>query len=402
LGVKLPLVYVATGVMLLQQALSTMAGLTLPVLVPPIAEETGLSPSLIGLYVPILYAGAMLSSVMAGGFMLRYGALRTSQICLLLTGLGLTINAGGDLIWFALGAIVAGFGGGPSTPASSQILARYTPREKAPLIFSIKQTGVPVGGMFAGVLLPIYVSAFGWRGALICAGLMSFAFVILVQPLRAEFDSDREPGRPLKFGDVRGTLTMVFRDPRIRELALSIFAFTGLQLAFASFFVSFLSVGLGWTLAEAGFAYSVAMVFGIGGRIFWGWVGTRFVAPLPLLGGLGIFMGLAMGAMACVDQSWSRYAVWTAAACFGLSGIGYQGVLLAEIARIAPPGMAGVVTGGTVFFAFAGMILMPAAYGLILSLGGGYSLAFAILGVPSLVAGGMLFRTVRRNAKLRT
>ncbi len=64
---KLPLVYVATGVMLLQQALSTMAGLTLPVLVPPIAEETGLSPSLIGLYVPILYAGAMLSSVMAGG-----------------------------------------------------------------------------------------------------------------------------------------------------------------------------------------------------------------------------------------------------------------------------------------------------------------------------------------------
>ncbi len=396
---KLPLVYVATGTMLLQQALSTMAGLTLPVLVPPIAKETGLSPSLIGLYVPILYAGSMLSSVLAGGFMLRFGALRTSQICLLLTGLGLTINTGGDLIWFAIGAIVAGFGGGPSTPASSQILSRYTPRGKAPLIFSIKQTGVPVGGMFAGILLPIYASAFGWRGALICAGLMSFAFVILIQPLRAEFDSDREPSRPLKLGDVRGTLTTVFRDPRTRELALSIFAFTGLQLVFASFFVSFLSIKLGWTLAEAGFAYSIAMVFGIGGRILWGWVGTRIVEPLPLLGGLGIFMGLTMGAMAFVDQSWSRYAVWAAAACFGLSGIGYQGILLAEIARIAPPGMAGVVTGGTVFFAFAGMILMPAACGLILSLGGGYSLAFAILGVPSLAAGGMLFRAIRQDAQ---
>lgn len=397
---KPALAYTATAAMLFQQALSTMGGLTLPVLVPAIAADTGLDPSLVGLYVPLLYAGSMLSSVLAGGFLLRYGALRISQICLLVAGLGLAINAGGHLGFLVLGALVIGFGGGPSTPASSQILARYVPPAKAPLFFSIKQTGVPVGGMFAGLLLPIYVSAFGWRGAFICAALMCIAFVLLVQPLRAEFDSDRQPARPLKFSDVRGTLAMVIRDPRIRELAFCIFAFTGLQLAFASFFVSFLSIGLGWTLTDAGIAYSVAMVSGIVGRILWGWIGTNYIPPLYVLSGLGVAMGLATIAMSFVDGTWSRPAIWFVSFCVGMTGIGFQGVLLAEIARIAPPGMAGVVTGGTVFFAFAGMIIFPALFGLTLWLGGGYSMGFALTGIPPLLAGAMLFRSARRRRQL--
>ena len=75
---------------------------------------------------------------------------------------------------------------------------------------------------------------------------------------------------------------------RIRELALGLFAFTGLQLAFASFFVSFLSLGMGWTLTDAGIAYSIAMGAGIIGRLIWGWVGTKYVPPLMLLALLGL------------------------------------------------------------------------------------------------------------------
>ena len=160
--------------------LSTMSGLTIPVLVPPIAEETGLNPSLVGLYTAILYGGSMISSLAGGGFLLRFGALRVSQACLVVVAVGLLINAPGLTLLFVFGAIITGLGGGPSTPASSQILARYAEPAQAPLIFSIKQTGVPVGGVIASVLLPVYVSLFGWRGALVCAALMAltlgFAF----------------------------------------------------------------------------------------------------------------------------------------------------------------------------------------------------------------------------------
>ena len=379
--------------MLLQQALSTMSGLTIPVLAPPIAAETGLSPSLVGLYTAFLYGGSMVSSLAGGGFLLRYGALRISQACLVVVALGLLINAPGLTVLFVIGAVVTGFGGGPSTPASSQILARYASPAQAPLIFSIKQTGVPVGGVIAGALLPVYVSLFGWRGALVCAALMALGLALALQPLRAEFDSDRQPQRSLKLTDIRATLAAVLRDKRVRELALGLFAFTGLQLAFASFFVSFLSLGLGWTLTDAGIAYSIAMGAGILGRLFWGWVGTRYVKPLPLLAMLGFAMGLACMAFGLVGRDWGTAAVWAVAFAYGLTGIGYQGVLLAEIARISPPGMAGVITGGAVFFAYIGMILLPAAFGLILEVFDSYRAAFVLLGVIPMVVGGMLLRS---------
>jgi len=396
---KIPVVYTAVFAMLLQQALSTMSGLTIPVLAPPIAAETGLSPSLVGLYTAFLYGGSMISSLAGGGFLLRFGALRVSQACLVVVAIGLLINAPGLTLLFVIGAVITGLGGGPSTPASSQILARYANPAQAPLIFSIKQTGVPVGGVIAGALLPVYVSLFGWRGAIVCAALMALTLALLLQPLRAEFDSDRQPLRSLKLTDIRATMTAVLSDKRVRDLAMGLFAFTGLQLAFASFFVSFLSLGLGWTLTDAGIAYSVAMGAGIVGRLIWGWVGTKYVPPLLLLAMLGFVMGFAHMAIGLVTPEWQTMAVWGVAFAYGLTGIGYQGVLLAEIARVAPPGMAGVITGGAVFFAYAGMILLPAAFGLILALLDSYRLAFLILGVIPIVVGAKLLHSTLKQTK---
>ena len=395
---KLPIVYTAVFAMLLQQALSTMSGLTIPVLAPPIAAETGLSPSLVGLYTAFLYGGSMISSLAGGGFLLRFGALRVSQFCLVIVAIGLLINAPGLTALFVIGALITGLGGGPSTPASSQILARYAEPSKAPLIFSIKQTGVPVGGIIAGALLPFYVSLLGWRGAILCAALMALILALLLQPLRKEFDSDRQPQRSLKLTDIRATLIAVLRDKRIRDLAMGLFAFTGLQLAFASFFVSFLSLGLGWKLTDAGIAYSIAMAAGVIGRLIWGWVGTKFVSPLMLLAILGFAMGLSHMAIGLVTPGWQTLAVWGVAFLYGLTGIGYQGVLLAEIARVSPPGMAGVITGGAVFFAYVGMIMLPAAFGLILAVLDSYRLAFFILGGLPIVVSVMLMHSALQQS----
>lgn len=51
--------------------------------------------------------------------------------------------------------------------------------------------------------------------------------------------------------------------------------------------------------------------------------------------------------------------------CLGGSAIGWNGVYLAHVARIAPEGKAGVATGGTLFFTFAGAIFLPLAFGFI-------------------------------------
>ena len=79
---KPPVVNTAVFAMLFQQAMSTMSGLTIPVLAPSIAMETGLSPSLIGLYTAFLYGGSMIAALVGSNFLIRFGALRVSQVCL--------------------------------------------------------------------------------------------------------------------------------------------------------------------------------------------------------------------------------------------------------------------------------------------------------------------------------
>ena len=51
----------------------------------------------------------------------------------------------------------------------SHILAQVAPPRRRGLIFSIKQSAVPAGGLLAGVLLPPLAEAAGWPVAILCA-----------------------------------------------------------------------------------------------------------------------------------------------------------------------------------------------------------------------------------------
>jgi hypothetical protein len=80
-----------------------------------------------------------------GSFIVRYGALRMSQVALVSLGGGIAVAAEGSLPGFAASAIIGGGGAALSTPTSSQLLNRVSPPSVAPLVFSIKQTAVPAG-----------------------------------------------------------------------------------------------------------------------------------------------------------------------------------------------------------------------------------------------------------------
>ena len=84
--------------------------------------------------------------------------------------------------------------------------------------------------------------------------------------------------------------------------------------------------------------------------------------------------------------------IYAAAAVFGASAIGWNGVMLAELARIEPPGKAGFVTGGSVFITFGGVVLAPAVFSALLALGLGYGTGFVMLAGLSLLGAGLALR----------
>ena len=56
-----------------------------------------------------------------------------------------------------IAAVLVGVGYGPNTPSSSQVLSQVVPERRRAFAFSIKQSGAPIGGVLAGLLLPFLV-----------------------------------------------------------------------------------------------------------------------------------------------------------------------------------------------------------------------------------------------------
>jgi MFS family permease len=387
----------ALGAMFVQQTFATVGRNLPPVIAPAILDELRLDPAWVGIYVGICATAALVAQLSCGGFILRHGALRMSQVSLVLLGLGLAAASVGPMGFFALSAIIVGAGAALSTPSSSHLLGRYSPPRHAPLVFSLKQTAVPAGLLLGGLCGPPLNAWVGWHGALLVAGAGCIGFAILLQPLRRRFDSDRMPRHPVTLSDVRTTLVAVTRGAELRNLSLACFAFSGLQSVFIAYFITYLA-SMGHGLATAGAVFSAATLVAVPGRIVWGWVGSGLVAPRVLLGGLALAMAGSALLLGLSGPSWPVWLIGLAATGVSATALSWHGVLLSEAARLAPPGLRGAATGGVLSFGQVGGLVAPVAYSALLALTDSHAGGMILAGVPALVVGVMLLRGRERPA----
>ena len=75
------------------QCVLSMLSMTPPVMASHIAFSLGLSPKIAGVYVGLVYAGAILSSSFSASLITRLGPLRTSCVCVVTGGAGLALLA---------------------------------------------------------------------------------------------------------------------------------------------------------------------------------------------------------------------------------------------------------------------------------------------------------------------
>ena len=384
---------VALAATLAIQVFTSMVATAPAVLAPELAREMGMAPQWIGVFVGLVYLGAMLASVVSPGFIERYGAIRVSQFCVLLCVAGivavgvLPVSLAGFLVAFA---ILIGLGYGPITPASSQILVRTTPPSQMALMFSIKQTGVPAGAALAGALLPAAALALGWRTALIGLGLLGLCVVATAQSTRRALDTDRTSGKAFSLAAIVERLKLVARTPALAELALLSFAYAAVQVCLTSFLVVFLNGALGWSLVASGLALTVVTVGGVVGRIIWGALADRALKPRRALSLIGLIAGTCGLVMAFATSAWPAWIILAVAAVFGATAIGWNGVQLSELARRAPAGSAGAVTGAAGFITFAGVVVGPPLFAMLTALTGGFRAGYLMMAAISFAAATIL------------
>lgn len=384
---------------LLIQALASLAALTAPVLAPAVAPDIAIPVTKVGIFVALIYVAAMLSSLCSGDFVMRYGAIRVSQFCLVMCALGLVLATLGTPLALVLGALFIGCGYGPITPASSHILAKGTPAHLMGFVFSLKQTGVPLGGALAGILLPALVAVWDWRMATWCVAFLCLVMMLLSQPIRAAFDADRDPARRIAVGTAFRPLALVLRNRRIRELAICTTFFSVMQLCLTTYLVTFLTEAHAMSLAAAGLILFVAQAAGIVGRLAWGAVADRWAAPRNVLAALALGIGVCSVLLALIPTDWPLWTITVLCAAFGATAIGWNGVYLAEVARLAPAGQAGLFTGGTLFFTYLGVVAGPPAFSIIVESTRSFSIGYGVLGVAITVVAAWLTYASLKEAR---
>jgi MFS family permease len=390
-GHPLRLLAIALGAMFLQQTFASI-GRGLPAVVAPaVIADLHYQSAWFGIYVSISAIAALLFQLGCGSFILRHGALRMSQVALMMLAIGLAACAAGQVALFLVSAIIGGGGAAISTPASSHLLGRYSPPKYAPLVFSLKQTAVPAGLLVGGLLGPALMHWYGWRVTCLAMGLACFAFVFVLQPLRQEFDADRIPAKRFHLSDFVRTVQSVTRAKDLRTLSMACFAFNGLQSVFTAYFIIFL-VAHGETIAAAGVLFSIAMAVAVPCRILWGWVSSTMAPPRIVMGLLSFGMALSSAALGLVGDGWTLWAIGAVAVALSATAMSWHGVLLSEAARLAPPGARGSATGGVLSFGQIGAFLLPLVYSACLALTGNHGLGFALCGLPALVVAFALLR----------
>lgn len=378
-------------------AFLSWAVLVLPAVAPEVAAAHGLSPSWIGVLISLAYAGAVATSLLAGQFVRRFGACAVSQVSLLLGGFGCALTVIPHLAVLIGAALAIGLGYGMTNPAASHLLARMPTGRHRNVIFSIKQTGVPLGGVLAGLLAPAAALAFGWQAAPLSVTAACLALAVLLAPLRRELDADREPNAPLSANPLRD-IRLAWREAPLRRLSLMAFCYSMVQLCLTTYLVTLLVEEVGLVLVATGFALSLVQVAGVVGRVFWGWVADRVGDGLALLAVLGGISAACASAVALWGTSWPVGAVEGLFVVFGLVAIGWNGVYLAEVARMSPPGQVGAATGGSLSVTFAGVLVGPALFAAAYGPIGSYTVTFALPALAA-VAGAWLVLSARAAAR---
>lgn len=374
-----------------------MASLTLPVLASLIGPAAGIPAYLVGYYSAMIYGFAAATSFATPPLLRRWGGIRLHQGMLAMTAAAMALLVMAVPIAFPISAIVLGCAYGPMNPASTVMLARYTPVRLRARIFSLKQTAVPIGGALAGFAAPIMAAMLGWRGTMLLIAAICLVIAVLIQFWRRQLDEDN--ARDATWGGVGLWLPirMLSTQAGLRAIGIASFSFGAVQFSFSTMFPTAL-VESGWSLREAGIVLSFALIVGVMFRVVWGSVADR-LGTRPILGVMGIMMSAAILAAAFVGPGWPGIAVFGLAALFGLSAYCWSGIGLAEAVHQVAPDMIPGASAGMIGLSFLGALAGPALFSTARAFSGSFRPAFLLLGALSGIPGLLLL--LRRRSRSR-
>jgi MFS family permease len=372
------------------QTLATAALFSLPAIAPAVAASLHVNGELVGGFVATAYGTGIVSALLSPGLIRRYGGVRATQAVLLAAVGMVLIAATGHLASLALAAVVLGLGYGAAAPASTHLLVPQTPRSVFNMVMSLRQIGVPLGGVLGALILPPLALKVGWRVALLAELGPLVLLLVLMELPRRRWDADRDPYARV-FGRVLLAPFALLRDPRIRRLSVASFVYSGMQLCFVAFMTVQLTTTGGFDLVGAGRMLALYQIAGTVSRPIWGWIADKLLSPARTLALHGAGMAVTAVAAGQIAPAWPGLAVVVLAIAAGCTAGGYTGVAYADYAALGGSRRTEATGLGTAVM-FAAVMLIPPSFGIAVTELGSYAIPYAVLALLSAISAALLCR----------
>lgn len=380
------------------QIASAMGIAIFPVIAPQLARMLEVDASAVGYQISILFGAAMLASATVGTVVLRWGACRAMQWSLWICAAGMAAGLAGRLWLMPVAAVCSGISTALAAAGAAHLLYRFGPPQHRNLIFSIKQTGVPLGWAAIALVAPVLTVAFSWRLSMLVVLAYSVAGALVLERWRLHWDDDRDPHAASRTNLFTGVVVL-WRYPTLRYLAMAGFFFSFVQLCIGTFTVNMLVQEAGYSLVAAGAMLSLIQVSGMSGRLIFGWLadrGGRAIAVLVLTS-LAVAAGCVGSLLIAQGPPLPALALFYA--LFGIVAYGWNGVMHAQIARLSPPGMVSVATGGMMVWIFGGILVGPALFAAVYRGIGSYTTTFALLTAGALASAALAAAAARAERR---
>lgn len=355
-----------------------------PVFAPAAAADLGIDPNWIGAFTGLAFVTAMFATALGASLIGRYGPIRTTQFGLVLMAATFVLLTSAWLPAFVLGSVCVGMAYGQLPAAAAQVLAAVSPSRSMGIVFAVKQSGNPIGGVLAGAVVPVLAVGFGWQVACVAVAVLCLSLAACLQLLRDTFDLDRHPDRRLTLRGMAEPWRLVLRNPKLRPLGLTGITFAALQTCISMYLVVYLVQDLKYDLVTAGLVLAISQSTGMASRLILGVMSGTVIDGRRLFGLTGLAMSLAASVLLVVTPEWPLMAIMILGAILGGSSTGWGGILMGELARRAPPGEAGRAAGGGASIAFVGGIMGPMTLGALVWATGSYGAGFFVLALVAL------------------